>query len=300
MNRILKISAWTAGAIVLGACTLVAGLLINSDRKLARTVELTVKPVPYATGEAAEKRGRYLFLSRCGECHGEDGTGRVFINEPAGLVLAGANLTRGRGSAVLHYTEADWVRTIRHGVAGGGRPMLAMPSLDFNRLSDTDLADIVAYVRALPPKNAPSATVQLPLVIRLAYGAGVIKDAYQQIDHSLPPAPAVQRAVTPEYGHYVAQLCVGCHGKEFRGGPITNGPPDWPPAAQLAGRGSVLARYDNVEQFKTMLRTRTRPDGSTANAAMPTTSEIDDADLEAIYLYFKSTLDQPAGATKEH
>lgn len=299
MNRILKLCMRTAGGLLLGAGAIAGGLLVNSERKLNRTVEVAVDPVPYATDAAAVKRGEYLFVSRCAECHGEDGTGRVFINKPAGLVLAGANLTRGRGSAVAGYTEADWVRTLRHGVTPRGRAMLAMPSQDFNRLSDADLADIVAHVRALAPRNAPEATVQLPLFIRLAHGAGLIKTPFERIDHAARPSPPLQRAVSAEYGRYVAQLCVGCHGPQWRGGPIANGPPGWPPAAALAGRGSVLARYANVDQFKTLLRTRTRPDGTLADPVMPLNEHLDDADVEALFLFFKSTLDEPSSPSKD-
>src|SRR5688572_14533258 len=118
-------------------------------------------------------------------------------------------------------------------------------------------------------------------------------------DHTARPSPPLQRAVSAEYGRYVAQLCVGCHGPQWRGGPIANGPPGWPPAAALAGRGSVLARYANVDQFKTLLRTRTRPDGTLADPVMPLNEHLDDADVEALFLFFKSTLDEPSSPSKD-
>lgn len=292
MKTPLRYIAWAAASLLLCAGIAAAVLYINSERRLHRVVDVAVAPVPYAAGPAAEEHGKYLYLSRCSECHAEDGAGRSFVKEANGLHLAGSNLTLGRGSAVSQYTERDWVRAIRHGVKPDGRPTFVMPSEDFNRLSDADLADVVAHIRSLAPKDGPGAIIQLPLLVKLAHGAGLVKDAAEKIDHSQPPAAAVPAGATAEYGRYVAQFCIGCHGAQFMGGPIAGAPPGWPPAAQLAGPGSALARYASADQFKTLLRTRVRPDGSTANAAMPTNKHLSDTDLEAMFLFFRST--QPA------
>jgi mono/diheme cytochrome c family protein len=283
---------------VVAACVgfALAALVANSIRKLDRVVEVTVAPLVSASGPDALAHGQYLYLSRCVDCHGADGTGRTFIDAPNGLYASGANLTRGAGSAVLHYTERDWVRAIRHGVKPNGRPVFVMPSEDFNRLSDVDLADLVAYLNTLPPKAGPGAVIRLPLLARLAHGAGVLKDAAQKIDHSQPPWPPVQSGVTVEHGRYVAQSCIGCHGKQFAGGRIAGAPPDWPDAARLSGERSVLGRYEHVDQFKTLLRTGVRPDGQLANTVMPRNQHLSDIDLEALYLFFKSIQFNASGA----
>ena len=39
-----------------------------------------------------------------------------------------ANLTRGKGGIGSSYTDADYVRAIRHGVGRNGRPLLTMPT----------------------------------------------------------------------------------------------------------------------------------------------------------------------------
>ncbi|MBL0727277.1 c-type cytochrome [Piscinibacter sp. HJYY11] len=289
MKKPLKMTLGTLGAVAACVAVAAAGLLLNSQRKLDRVVAVAVAPVPYVTDAQALESGKYLYMTRCIECHGRDGDGAVFINEPNGLYLAGSNLTTGRGSAVASYSETDWVRTIRHGVKPSGRPVFIMPSEDFNRLSDRDLASLVAYVRSLPAKDGNGAIIRLPLIVRLIHGAGVMKDSAEKIDHSLPPSQPIPVGITTEHGRYVAQACVGCHGVELKGGSIAGAPPHWPPAAQLTGPGSVIARYATAEQFKTLLRTGARPDGTKTNEAMPTNQHLNDVDLEAIYLYFKST-----------
>lgn len=275
----------------------VGGLLLNSHRKLDRQIAVDVQPVPYAGGAVALAQGKYLYESRCGECHGLDGGGRAFLDKPDdGLFLRGANLTLGAGSAVRSYQPVDWVRTIRHGVKPDARPAFIMPSEDFNRLADGDLAALVAYVRSLPAVDAPPALMRLPLIARLAHGAGILKDAAEKIDHSLPPAQPVPVAVSAEHGAYVAEGCKGCHRVDFQGGRIAGAPPDWPDAARLTGADSAIGKYRGIDQFKVLLRTGKRPDGSLANQAMPRNVHLNDTDLEAMYLFFESLRAAPAKA----
>jgi mono/diheme cytochrome c family protein len=192
---------------------------------------------------------------------------------------------------VKGYGEADWVRSIRHGVAPDGRVLLIMPSEDYNRMNDGDLAALVAYIRSLPPVDGKPTEVRMPLLLKALYGVGVIPDAASRIDHKLPPSQPVPVAATAEHGAYVASMCMGCHGATFDGGKIPGAPPEWPPAAKLApGPGSVMARYDTVEKFAAMMRTGKRPDGTEVSKVMPfpTLANMNDTDLAAMHAYFTS------------
>ena len=234
--------------------------------------------------------GATLFVS-CAECHGKDGAGRVVIEEPGGIYVRSPDITPAKVSMVANYTEADWVRAIRHGVDPGGRALLIMPSEDFNRMHDGDLAALVAYIRSLPPGKGTLGEVRLPTIVRMMYGAGVFRDSSEKIDHRLPPAQPVAVAETPEHGGYVAAMCAGCHGHAFSGGRIPASPPDWPPASNLtSGEGSVLPRYPTVEAFTAMLRTGKRPDGSAVSKVMPfeTLGNLNDTDVKALYAYLKT------------
>lgn len=289
MNKPLRIAACSLASLLVVALLAALALLANSARKLQRVVTVSVAPLAFTDDAAAIERGKYLYLARsCAECHGDDGSGRVFIDHPSGLFARGANLTRGAGSAVLNYNESDWVRTIRHGVKPDGHPVFVMPSEDYNRFTDADLTDLVAYVRSLPAHNAPGTLIRLPLVAKLAHGAGLLKDAAEKIDHTRAPSLPVPEGVSVEHGRYVAQACVGCHGLQLRGGRIPGAPPDWPPAADLKGAESALLRYPSVEPFKTLLRSGMRPDGSATNSAMPRNKHLNDTDLEALHTFLRS------------
>jgi len=298
MKRITKVAALVALFLVAILGAMVAGALWLGDRKAQRAVLVKVVPVAYASGPAALKQGKYLFDSRgCAECHGAGGEGHVVVNEPNGMYVKAPNITS--GGVTAQYAEADWVRAIRHGVDPRGRPLLIMPSEDYNRLTDADLAAIVAYVRSLAPAPASPAEIRFPAIVRALYGLGVIPDAAERINHSLPPSLPVAAAPTVEHGDYVSRMCVGCHGEHLSGGKIPGGPPSWPAAANLTpGEGTVLTRYDTAEKFVAMMRTGKRPDGTAVDKAMPfeTLKAMNDTDLNAVHAYLKTLAPRAAGS----
>jgi len=297
MKKLLK---WIVGLVVLlvvvGIGLAIAANLLF-DRKRDRIVKFDVKGVAVVSDEATLARGKYLFASRgCGDCHAANGAGRVFIDEPdGGFRVRSPNITP--GGVVAKYTEADWVRTIRHGVKPDGRTLFVMPSEDYNRFTDADVAAIIAYARSLSPVSGGSAEFRVPLPVKALYAVGVVKDAAETINHSLPPATPVAEGATPEHGRYVANLCLGCHGETLSGGKIPGSPPAWPPASNLTpGQGTVMTGYDSADKLKAMFRSGKRVDG-TAIAVMPfeTLREINDTDVAALYLYLKSLPPRPAG-----
>jgi len=281
--------------LVLGVALLLFANLLG-ERKRMRMVDVTVTGVPWATDAVGLERGHYLYRSRgCAECHGPDGGGREFINDGKGMRLRGPNITS--GGPVARYTAQDWERVIRHGVKANGHAVFIMPSEDFNRFTDQDLAAVIGYARTLPPRSGGDAVVELPLPVMALYGLGAIRDAAEKIDHSLPSAQPVATAVNAAHGAYVANMCIGCHGPGLSGGTIPGGPPDWPAAANLTpGEGSALVRYGDADTFVAMLRSGKRPDGS-AIKVMPFESlrELNDTDAHALYAFLKTVPARKAG-----
>jgi mono/diheme cytochrome c family protein len=298
MAKWLNKAAGAAGVLVLAAGAAVFGGLKLADARMQRRVEVPLQPVALRVDNAAVERGRYLFASRgCVDCHGANGSGRTFVDDGKGLRIKGPNITTGPGGVVAAYRPDDWVRTIRHGVDPAGRALMVMPSEDYNRLTDTDLASLVAYVRALPPTVGTGAVVDLPLPARVLYGFGMIQDAAAKIDHTLAPAQPVAEGVTLQHGAYVANMCLGCHGAQLAGGRIPGGPPDWPAAANLTpGAGTVMTTYADPAALKRMFHSGKRPDGS-AVKVMPFESlkAMSDVDLQALHLYLKSLKPMPQG-----
>lgn len=297
MNKLFKWMGVVVAVLVVVGIGLVLAANLLFERKRERVIKLDVKTIPVVVDAAALERGKYLFMSRgCGDCHAANGAGRAFIDEPGGgFYVRSPNITP--AGVVAKYTELDWVRAIRHGVKPDGRPLFIMPSEDYNRFTDRDVAALIAYARSLPFVSGGGAELRVPLPVKALYAVGVVKDSAEKIDHSLPPASPVPEGVTPEHGKYVANLCIGCHGDGLSGGKIPGGPPNWPAASNLTpGQGTVLTIYDGADKMKAMFRSGKRPDGS-AVTVMPfdTLREINDTDVSALYAYLKQLPPRPTG-----
>jgi mono/diheme cytochrome c family protein len=302
MKRWIKYGGLLAlGVVALAAVTLVAGVQLG-ERKMQRHVDVAVAPLAahVADGDAERiARGRYIFMSRgCTECHGVNGAGKTFIDDGNGMRVRSPNITPGPGNVVAAYTMDDWNRTIRHGVKPDGRPAIVMPSEDYARMNDADLAALVAFLRQMPAVAGEGASIQFPAPVKALYAFGVIKDAAERIAHALPPPPSVPDAPTAAHGAYLVNACMGCHGATLSGGRIPGAPPEWPAAANLTpGAGSAMQRYESVDAFRAMLRTGKRPDGSAVSPVMPFTAlkEINDVDTQALFLHLKSLAPIAAG-----
>ena len=297
MKKLLKWAGGVIALLIVVGIGLVIAANVLFDRKRERVVTIDVPAISVATNAAALERGKYLFMSRgCGDCHAPNGAGRAFIDEAGGgFYVRSPNITP--GGVVAKYTERDWVRAIRHGVNPQGRPLFIMPSEDYNRFTDGDVAALVAYARSLPTITGVTAEMRVPLLVKALYAIGVVKDSAEKIDHSLPAAAPIAEGVTPEHGKYVANLCIGCHGEGLSGGKIPGSPPEWPAASNLTpGQGTVMLVYDSADKLKAMFRSGKRPGGSEV-AVMPfaTLREINDTDVAALYAYLKQLPPRSAG-----
>lgn len=299
MKTWLVRAGWTLLALLILAALAIAALVANGHRKAARHVEVRLEAVAVRSDAAAIERGGYLFRSRgCTDCHGSDGAGRTFIDDGRGLRIHAPDITP-RSAVVASYRIEDWDRSIRHGVAPGGRPLFIMPSEDYNRLTNDDFAALVAFLKQMPPASGGPAEISLPLPVRALYGAGLLKDAAEKIDHALPPSTPVPEAVSAAHGAYVANACIGCHGATLSGGRIPGAPPDWPAAAKLTpGEGSAMTRYADAKSFVSMMRSGKRPDGSAVSPVMPfgALKEMSDVDLEALYLHLQGLAPRAAAS----
>lgn len=298
MNR------WVKGTSLLLVVLAVTALLIAcigkylGERKMARVIQVEMAPFEMPRKGASLAQGRYLFSTRgCADCHGANGAGREIIRSGDMLVVSPA-IAAGPNSVTTNYTASDWVRTLRHGVKPDGRPVMIMPSEDYNRLTDDDVAAIISYVRKLPPVDGEAGLVQLPWTVKVMYAFGYVRDASEMINHTLPPETPVAPTVSLEHGKYVANSCIGCHGATLSGGRIPGSPPEWPAPANLTpGPGSAMQRYATPEAFSAMLRSGKRPDGTPISMVMPFASlkEMNDTDVRALHAYLQTLPPRPAG-----
>jgi len=293
MKKILRWTGWVvlglAGVVMLAA----AGVYGVSAANIAKTYDVALADVAIPADSAAVAHGRHVVraIAKCGDCHGADFAGKTFLNDPLLGRIVAPNITP--AGVVRDYTNADWVRTIRHGVKPDGRSAIIMPSYEFYHLTDEDLGAVVAYLKTLPPvHNDTLPALRFGPVGRVIVATNAFPALVATaIDHDAPrPAPPAV-AETAEYGRYLANIgCVGCHGATLHGGK-----PPAPPAPDIT-TASGRTKGWTKEQFAVALRAGLRPDGTMISTEMPwnSTTEMSDVEIGAIWAYLNTLAPAPA------
>ncbi len=169
----------------------------------------SVAASPSAAGDPA--KGRYIVAANGGcDCHGPDLAG-FKEDAPAaqsGEMFRGAfgsvtakNITPDKETGIGDWTDDEVINAIRNGVDADGMPLFPiMPYVSFHFMSNTDVADLVAFLRTIPavrndvPENELNVSVPAP--------------------PSLPPSPATAPTSGIERGRYLVSaisICGNCH-----------------------------------------------------------------------------------------
>jgi len=165
-----------------------------------------------AAGDPVHGKVVFALAAGCG-CHtstdGPVGAGGGEVPTPFGKFY-GSNITPDPETGIGNWTDAQIIAAIRDGFAlGKGAESPAMPYYFYAGMADTDVADLVAYLRSLPSVRRPSRSHEgeLPLA-RWAYRAWRLLFFRK----SRPEAAAL--ATGPERGRYLVDhvsLCIDCH-----------------------------------------------------------------------------------------
>jgi mono/diheme cytochrome c family protein len=289
-KTVFKVSGYFVAGILVLAFTAAVVVYGVSSYKLNRKYSVHAREVAIPNTATAIERGRHLATTRgCMDCHGSDLSGHQVINDPMVGKLHGSNLTRGVGGLPADFSDSDFVRAIRHGVARDGRPLVLMPSAEFTMLTDEDVGTLIAYLKSVPNVDRPRGPVSPGPVLRLLMVLDKFKLAATEIDHSATHVASITPAISVEYGKYLAFGCVGCHGPNLSGGRIPGGPPDWPSAANLTPHGTARIAQWNETQFVEAIRTRRRPDGTVIDPVMPNAfAQMTDVELKALWAYIST------------
>jgi len=279
---------------VLGALVAVIGLLIGGVQlRFVTDSQQTYSPASFELGDAVRNAdlqlGQRIYHVRggCVDCHGADLAGAKVIEDPAMGSIHGANLTPFN---LKSWSDEEVVRAIRYGVHKSGRSLRFMPSMDYEKMSLSDLGAVVAYIRSVPSVDRPSHENHVGPVLKALSFARQVPALFpaQSIDHSQGFASKPEEAPTAEFGKYLAHACTGCHGAEFQGGKIPGGDPAWPEAANV--RLGANPAW-NEANFKSMLQTGVSPiSGQKLRAPMPVAllAQRNETEQSALWSYFSS------------
>jgi len=301
MKRALKWAGIGLGGL-LGVLLLATAAVYGiTEYRLQKTYDVTPAAVAFLNDQATIEKGKHIATTRgCVDCHTANLAGKVFVDAPPFGRLFAANLTGGRGGAGARYrSDTDWVRAIRHGIRPDGKPLLFMPSHEFNVLDDKDLGALIAYLKSVPPVDnvAPKENMVGPIGRVLFLKGDLPLVPAELIDHTAPRNVAPPAGPTAAYGAYLATGCTGCHGAGFSGGPIPGAPPEFPPAANLTPDPATGLGKWTEQDFFTALRTGRRPDGRQLREEMPwkLTAQMTDDEIRAMWLHLRSLAPQPVG-----
>ena len=235
-------------AVVMLLALAVLGLYLATQPMLRAKSAPVFAALP--KGDVVEGR-RLAAIVGCTSCHRDDLGGRLFLSIPNVADLVGSDLSRVREK----YDDAALLRVLRAGVKRDGYYALGMPGHMQQRLTDREAADIIAFVRSVPP--APNPTTEATRTWPLGR-LGVLLGKYDAYEGDEPESAIVlrDRAETRVGRHLVQIACTECHGTRLEGNAIMGAP------------ALAITRAYTLEQFRTLLRTGTTLAGTKSKTGL--------------------------------
>ena len=261
----------------------------------------------FAPTTARLERGRYIVEgpAHCFQCHsevdwknpgaqpiaGKKGGGTIFVEDGMQWLVA-PNISPDVETGAGSWTDEQFARAIREGIGHDGRRLFPMmPYMNFQSMSDEDLASVVVYIRSIAPVRNVLPKTMLPEVVK----------------GSLPPHRAITAPVAgPDMSNQVARgkylvtlgNCMMCHTPMKQGQPIRElafggglkftGPWGTVSSANITQDASGISYYDEALFVKTL---RTGQVGARKlSSIMPWGyfRNMTDDDLKAIYAYLQT------------
>lgn len=289
LKKFLKLLLISLGGIATLIGVFAVWVALSTKARLSKVY--SVPPIKFETSlrKANVRLGKRIVRIRngCVDCHGNDLGGARVIDDPAFARVYGSNITPFKLST---WSNGEIARAIRHGINKNNHPILLMPSHDFQHLSESDLAAVVAYLRQVSPVKKESNGARLGPVGRTLFALGKIPTFLpaEIIDHQKTFPAKPKEEVSVAFGQYLAMnACIGCHNSQLSGGPIPGGNPDWPPASNLTPAG--IGDWTESDFIKTM-RTGMNPDRIKLQAPMPvkTYAHLSDMELKSLWKYLQT------------
>jgi mono/diheme cytochrome c family protein len=294
MKKFLKWLGIILGCLVVLLIAVIAVGTVRANRLLTQSWNFQPDAVQIPNDADAIARGQYFttHFMLCSDCHGSDfGGAEFFTPEDGAGTLWAPNLTSGKGGIGSTYTDANWLRAVRHGIRPNGENLIIMPAEFYNTIDINDLADMIAYLKTLPPvdREIPARAIAFMPKVMLGLGVIPVTDILpaHKIDHTSMPQVAPEREVSDAYGRYLAKVCTACHGENLAGMP-PNADGDIP-APNLTPSGE-LGNWSEAD-FITALQTGVTPEGENLDPVQmpwPQVGSADVEDLQAIWLYLHS------------
>lgn len=261
-----------------------------------------------AVAQGDPARGEYIAKAAgCLGCHTEAKQGATpyaggrELKSPFGSFF-GPNITPHPVAGIGNWTQANFVTAMRQGLRPDGAHYFpAFPYTAFSKITDGDLADLWAYLRALPPSDRRNRAHEIgfPFNVRL----GVFAWKFLNFTPGpLAPIPGASPAVSR--GAYLVEAlghCGECHTPRDSLGGLKTGSAY---AGSVMGKAKIpnitptgLAKWSDGD-LKEFLTSGMTPDGDFAGGEMAevirnSTSQLRPDDLAAMIAYLRTLRPHP-------
>ena len=260
-----------------------------------------------AADDGAIARGRYLFdAGGCAGCHTDTaGKGPLLaggraLKTPFGVFYS-PNITADPEHGIGGWTEDDFVRAMRQGLAPDGTPYFPVfPYPSYTGITDDDLRDLRAYILSLAPVAKPNRTHQ----VKAPFGWRFLLYGWRWLYFEPGPLrPDAERDKAWNRGAYLVEAlahCAQCHTPRNALGALD---PERPFAGTAEGpdgdlvpnitpdRETGIGRWSD-DDLDSLFRMGMTPEGDFVGGSMTevvenTTGRLSESDLRAVIAYLR-------------
>lgn len=266
------VGAGVACAVVLA---MLAYVYVASDRIIQQRYPLPLSHVRAATTPEAIATGAHLaVVGGCTGCHGDALQGARFDGAPLRIYAPNLRLL------AATWSDADFDRALRRGVAPDCRSLWIMPSHSYQFVSDEAIASLIGYVRSLPAEGTAAPGPRFDLPVRWAILRNEIVSEMQLAQGARPSADTGPQTAA---GRAIAAIaCVECHGSDLGGVVLSS---DWaPPDLAVV---ATYSRADFTKFMRTGAASGNRELRSMSGIARQRFAHFTDEEIAALYDYLR-------------
>lgn len=276
MRSALRWAGYAAAGLFVLVIVLSAYVWIVSNRAVHARAAPRPERLAGATPAELADGPRQLKVLGCVSCHGEGLRGNLFFDEPNVAKLHAPNLTLIAAKA----SDQQLAQGIRQGIGHEGHALFAMPSAQYARLTDGEVAALIHAIRALPRGGKQTPPVQLGPIGRIGIATGKFKPQPKLVEEYAQQMPADFGPELARGRHLAMTNCAECHGPSLNGGE--------PKPGLKAPDLDIAGAYD-LAGFTRLMREGVPP-GSKKLQLMDDISRNDlkhlrDDEIEAIHAY---------------
>jgi cytochrome c553 len=247
-----------------------------SAHKLGSRLEPEPERLVAPTAAELADGPRQLRVLGCIACHGEGLRGKLFFDEPEVAQVWAPNLTL----IAARSTDQQLAQAIRQGISHDGRSLFIMPSAQYSRLGDGQVAALISAIRVQPKGGTQTPPIKVGPLGRIGVATGKFKTQPELVADYADDMPADLGAEFAIGRHIALTTCSECHGPSLKGGE--------PQPSLEAPDLTMVGAYD-LPSFMKLIRTGRGASGRKLKLmdeiARNDLSHMTDAEIQALHAY---------------